>query len=443
MYRWVAGDKKQKPPSAESAARGRAKAAAAVERHQLPALNFDPTTWLHEFAAAHPDGSVVIRDRVSHGIIYECAASVVLASGASLLQHMKADLGDGHYFVQGRHVGKDGKPVLGDHNALTVGTPPPLALVAAINTASKSQDAMGQIDAVLGIVAKAEPIIDKLLGRGGDKATDAIMAAAIENLLNPPNQIAQLVESKRLLAELTAPVGGAPAAPVAAAGGGQIVQGITILSALQDLARSMRGGSGDRRPTMAAQTEKAPEQTPEQRGAPEDQSAAAMAAKAAGDPMGQMILKKIEGACAGNNPELIAHAALSAYDAAVVMDWDGPLMRQFKADPGAVFDEFHRHLATRVATPPEIFAAAREIVVSAVESYKEAEAAEGPPVDIAEGEPADGEQAAAAGDDEQAAAAGDDERDGAPDAPEHHDEAGAPTALTVVVSSDPGKVAAG
>ena len=85
MYRWVAGDKKQKPPSAESAARGRAKAAAAVERHQLPALNFDPTTWLHEFAAAHPDGSVVIRDRVSHGIIYECAASVVLASGASLL----------------------------------------------------------------------------------------------------------------------------------------------------------------------------------------------------------------------------------------------------------------------------------------------------------------------------------------------------------------------
>ena len=449
MFRWFAGDKKPKAPDAAAAAKGRAKAAATnAERTALPALNFDPTTWLHTFVTEHPDGAVVIRDRVSNGIIYECAAAVILASGASLLQHMRADLGDGHYYIQGRYTEGSGAPTLGEAHALTVGTPPPLALVQAINTASKSQDAMTQVDNVLSIVNKAEPIIDRLLGRGGGVA-DQVMAAALENLLNPPNQIEQLVESKRLLAELTAPVGGAPVAPVAGATpGGQIAQGIGVLAALQDLARSMRGG--ERREPMTAQTEtKRPATataapTPQEAGAPADESVAAMAAKAVDDPMGQMILQKLHGACASNNPQMIAHVLLSTYDAAVVMDWDGPLKRQFKADPGAVFDELHRHLAPTVATPSEVFAAAREIVVGAVGEFVAAEAAGGAPVDSVEDWADDipDDSADDAADDSADDRADDSADDGADDSAKGgvHDEAGSPT-LTVVVNQEPGRAA--
>ena len=459
MYRWVVGDKKQKPPPAGATKRGEAHAHA---RMQLPALTFDPTTWLHEFVEAHPEGSLVIRDRVSHGIIYECQAGALVASGVSLLQHMTADLGHGHYYVQGRHLGKDGKHVLGEHNAVTVGTPQPLQVLAAVNTATKSSDAMTQLDGVLTLVQKAEPIIDKLLGNGKrDDVSAQIMARAVENMLNPPDQIAQLVESKRLIAELVSQPG-TGAAPVATPSAGDIMmaQGMEMLTALVTgrVAERVKTPTptaaptptptptpaAETAPTETAPTEAAATETPtpsadpmpEQPAAaasakvPEDDSLAGVAERATKGPVGFMMLQTIKGACRDNNPELIAEAALKAYDHAEVQRYKGPLMAHFVADPGAVFDQFHRLLVAKgVTTPPEVFASARDIVVMAVADFRAAEQAG--PIEID-------------GDDEHEDASPD-AVEATPVAPDGGgtDEAGGPRHLTVVVQPEAGKAATG
>jgi len=371
--RWLAGDPKPKPPKPGAAA---AATAGAAPSSQLPALTFDAHSWCYKFAKDHPTGTVLIRSRATNDVIGESPASVLSSSGISIYDKIRGDIGEGHYWLQGRHGDDPADTKLTQAHPITIGNPVPLHLQQAANSIKSSGDAMAMVDQVASLFIKFEPLLDRLMGRGGGGSADSqLQAAMLDNFLNPPNPIEALVANKRLLAELGAPAT-APAAPAAAGLGGadMLAQGLAILRALG----AIPGGGGGME-TAATAT---PTATPEP-----EQSASQAASMATDDPMGQMVAGLLVKACHSNNPERIADACIRAYNAAMELGAEHPLLRQFPHDPGAVFDQFKAALVQggQIQTPPEVMAAARELIVNIVTE----QSAEGEPVDAATAEPGD------------------------------------------------------